>query len=725
MRQFAVIFIVMAFLLVTCSDKDKAGKDLYDNGVAALDRGDAETALEIFDSIGSNYPEFPYALFGKAEYYYREGLIYEAINANYRVLREHPKFLPALLLNARLFLKVGRPELTYFYIALYEDNGGDRVVGAIMEAEALMYAGKLDEADQILEKYLSDFPDNPLLLLTKARNGARLGEFEQSFETCATALSLSNNDAAVFRAAGDFFRLTGLYDSAAQYYDAALEAGKDRHYFVADIVESFLSLNYLHRAKLLLAMLDPKSQNSHRYYSLRSDYYARKGKHLNAMHEYGIIVPRFSLVPTVMSNFAIAKSKGLDRLGAEQYFEGALMKAVSDSFPNSAVIALKQAYVDMLFDIRRPEIAGPVIESMLDSATTDFKTLHDAALAYLIFEKKDKMRDALNRAAESSRGNPSQVAALGRLYITMDSVMKADRLFREVLEIDKTNKTAILGEVKIAREKFRYTEALKFLNSFDEYVSYDPDIAAEKLSLYQESGELNSAMQFAKRLIGIAKRDLQRYRTAADVARKMGDKKKAAEIYQNCLDNNPDDPDARIMLARHYFNAGEYPEAENLINEALSLDSLHIEGLTLLADMNRAGGRVDSAMALYSRVIEIDQYATDALGSLAVVMLERGEHLNRAENYAMRAIKYDGANVHHRNTLGRIYYEMGKYKIARTSFKKALQVTPEDPEGNYYAGMNYIKLGQPDSARIFLQRAVDIGLEGRLKSEAQKALKNL
>ncbi|UCD95353.1 MAG: tetratricopeptide repeat protein [Candidatus Zixiibacteriota bacterium] len=725
MRQFAAILILMAVLLVSCADKDKAGKNSYDKGIAALDRGDTEETLKIFKSLGSDFPESPYSLLGKAMYYYYEGLTYEAINANYRVLREHPKLLPALMLNARLFLKIDRPELAYFYIALYEENGGDETLGAVMEAEALMRADKLDESERILEKSLLDFPDDPLLLLTKARNDARRAEFAKGFDNCATALSPADGNAAVLKAAGDFFRLAGLYDSAAQYYDAALEAGKDKHYFIADIIESFLSLDYLHRAKSLLDTLRFRNENSHRYYVMKSDYYTKMGKPANAMREYGMIVPRFSMLPTVMSNFATKKSQDIDNYGAEQYFEGAVQITIKDSFPNSATISLRHAFVDLLFDMDRPEIAGPNIESMLDSLTTDFKTLHAATYAYYLFGMTDKMRDVLKRAVESSRGNPSYMAAMGQLFSTMDSVIAAHELFREVLKIDKTNKTAILGEVGIAKRKLRYKEALEFLNGFDEYVSYDPDIAAEKISLYRSTGELNSALQFAERLIEIAKKDIKRYRTAAEIAEEVGDKKKVDDIYRSCLDNNPDDPDAHIMAAKYYFRDGNYSEAESIVNKALSFDSLHVDGMTLLGDINRVRGRTDSAMALYSRAIERDKSATDALGNLAMVLLERGENLDRAINYANQAILHDGGNARHRSTLGRIYYKKGQYKIARVKFWNALFLAPEDPEYNYYAGINFIKTGQPDSARVHLRKAIDIGLEGKMKSDARTALRSL
>ena len=168
-----------------------------------------------------------------------------------------------------------------------------------------------------------------------------------------------------------------------------------------------------------------------------------------------------------------------------------------------------------------------------------------------------------------------------------------------------------------------------------------------------------------------------------------------------------------------------YNEAESIVNKALSFDSLHVDGLTLLGHINRINDHPESAMALYTRAIKIDQYATDALGSLAQVMLERGEKLDHALNYANEAILHDGGNARYHNTLGRIYSKKGQYKIARVKFRNAVALAPDNAEYNYYAGMNFIKVSQPDSAGIYLRKAVDLGLKGKMNSEARTALRNL
>lgn len=725
MKRLVAIIILVTVLSVSCSDSEQAAKGQFDRGIAALKAGDPDRALEIFESIVSDYPDSPYGVHGKAVFFDKEGLLYEAIDANYKVRGEHPKFLPALLLSSELSLKIGRPELAFYSIGHYQEKGGDKSLGASLESKSLMAAGKIDDAAEVLQKALADMPDDPLLLITNGHCNLHLGNYEKGLEDCSRALTAGADRPQILREAGDFYREMGLFDSAAQYYELAVSAAGDDWYFKSDIVEGYLSLGYNHRAGVLLKQLHTKATSSHRYYSLEADLYERRGKFRNAVQLYGMNLKKYHTSPTVMSNFALARNRSGDGLGSQQYFETAIEIAAHNGLPNIAQIALTHDYIDMLNEAKRYMIAGPYIDDLLDSLPNDFRTLRDASFVYWVFDSKEEVKGFLRRANKAAEGIPSNMAKLGALYSRMDSLSRAQRLFREVLEADKLNQDAILGGVNIVKRKAGPSAAIAFLNSFDEHVFYNPEIAGEKLSLYQQLGEDNSALQFAERLIDIATEDLERYSVAISIAEKLGDREKIEEIYRKCLENNQDDPGAFAMVGRRYLDVGRLADAEKNIDRALMLDSVHIEGLTLLAELNAARGRLDTAIVINEEVIKLDQYASDAVGNLALLLMETGGNLQVAANHARKATMYDPANAEHHNTLGRIYSKMERYGMARSSFENALEFAPDNAEYNYYAGINYIKDGKPTLAKRHLRKAIKRGLKGELKVEAEAALNRI
>ena len=737
MMKFIGTLAFAAFFLVSCSGSekgDKSGKPDNSGKVGATEttdkassqnRGDTKKIPDTFESIVVDKKDSPKGAYEKALLSYNEGYNYEAINAAYRVLEKDPKYLPALLLSSKIYLKLGYPALSFYYIALYQDNGGEKNIGMALEAASLMAAGKIKDADSVLNKALTMDPDDPLLLVKKAQNDLHSGNFTGGLANCAKAVSLAGGKPEILKEAGDFYGQLGLMDSASQYYDKAVKAGEDDQYLKADVIEALISQRYFKRAEDLLEDFGKEAGESHRYYLLKSGLFREQGRFAMATGTYGTILPQNPKSPTVFSKFAWDKSRERDGLGSLRYFETALTLATIDSFPSFALIAMRYDFVDMLLKSRQFGPAGSVVVNMLDSFPSDFRAQYNAAYGFMMMDEKTRRDECLQNAYKVGGGNPADVAKLGSMYVMMKSYTKADEYFRQTLAVDKLDLNAILGEVSLARGMKRLSDAMAFLNGYDEYVSYIPKVAAEKLSLYQDMGENNSALQFAEQLISIAKEDLGRYKEAIKLALKIGDKQKVDELYQACIANNTDNPEAYALAGKYYRKTGDMAKARGYIDKALSLNSDHPAALTVSADLLSDDGKYDSAISVYRKVIEIDPLASDAIGGMALAMLERGDDPNMAANYVQEAIMYDGGNAMHRNTLGRAHYKAGNYPIARISFENALKFEPDNPDYNYYAGLNYIKDKKPAEAKKCLGKAIDLGLKPDLKSEAEKALRGL
>jgi len=725
MRKCFTIIITLTLLIISCSSSEKSAKRLYDKGIQALNAGDSEKALEIFESIITDYPKQPYGLFGKAVYYDKEELVYRSFDAVNKVLVEHPKFLPALFLNSGLYLKIHRPELAFYYITHYQNDGGDLVTGVTLEVDALLMAGKIEDAFETVQRGLDKRNDDPLLHAVRGQCYLHAGDFENGLKDCAYASSATNATAKTYATIGSCYKLIGLFDSAACYYEKALQVSGDDLYFKTDMAAAFIGLDYYHEARDLLREFKQRAPNSHRYYLLSADIYKRQGRIRNAMHEYGMIVQKYNHSPFVLGHFAKYKAKLRDKLGSQQYFESAQIFTARDKYPRAAIFDVSLNYLEMLIDARRIDMAGPLMESILDSLPNDFRTLQSATFLYWVREAEDKLRKVIKRLPEAAKGSSTNMAKMGELFITMDSLDNAHDVFVDVLKHDKLSYRAILGEVEIIKRKMGQDEALAFINSLDEYLSYNPEIAQKKLELYEELGDNDAALQYVEQLIEIGSRDIDRYRQAIRLAEELGYEDKMREIYNACIENNAEDPDAYFLSANHFFDIQDYPKAEENIFKALSLDSLHVSSLTLQADLEAVRGHVDSAIAIYKKAIELDQYYSMALGNLALVMLENNIKVKSTVTLANKAIYHDPANARHRNTLGRIKYALGRYKSAAVSFKNALRFDPENPEYIYNAGINYIKTKNPDKAREYLKKAIKKGLSGDLKVKAKKALKKL
>ncbi|PKK82518.1 MAG: hypothetical protein CVT49_13260 [candidate division Zixibacteria bacterium HGW-Zixibacteria-1] len=728
MKKIAAIIVMsmLALLMISCTESGKAGKSQFEKGLKALQAGETARALEIFQKAANDNPDASYGRLGLAVYFEKEGFHYEALDACSYIIRKDPEFAPALLLSARLCMKIDRPELTFFFASLYRDAGGDIDSAAVMEADAMIAAGKIDEASKGLDEALSELPGNPRLLIARARCDIHSGLIDDGLTRCREALNAGNLSSGIYRAAGDFFRELGLFDSAMVYYEKGIELPGNDYYYKAGIAAACIDMNYLHRADQLMAPYLANFPASNVYWDLRSKYYQKQKKYIKSDESYGMIVPNHSKSPSVLSRFSWTRMRIGDDFASERYFETAVTLAQIDTLANIADVALRMEFADLLFALGQFRNADPVVTSLVDSLPNDFRAIYNSCFLAMMSNDRARVHNLLQVIRPTIKNNPAFKIRLAEIYTRLDSLNIARNLLMDAVGSDKLNTNAILALIKTAKKQDNLPEAVAIINSFDEYASYDPRIAEEKLALYDSLGEYDSGLQYTEQLIKVARKDLNRYYRAAEFALKLGDRKKVEEIYQMSLDNSPDNPAAFTFVGKYYLSRKDFDKASSNMEKALSLDSLWIDALVLKGDLAAARGETDNAIAIYQKVVDMDQYASDAVGGLALQELLRGDNPLIAINRAMKAISYDGGNAWHRNTLGRAYFAQNKYKLAFNSFKVALELDPENPLINYYAGLNMVKMDTMKfEAKLHLQKAIKDGIPKDLENEAKKALKGL
>jgi tetratricopeptide (TPR) repeat protein len=725
MTKCLLILIVSIILIVSCAGPEKSAQNSFEKGVKTLTSGNPEKALEIFDAAAKKYPDQPYGIFGRAVFYNREGLIYSAMDDCQKAIAKDTTFLPGLLLYSQLCLKIDRPELAFFYVTYYLNGGGDLETGISVEAASLLMAGKIDDALNSIERGLEQIPDDPLLRAIKAKCYFHQANFTEGLNECAFAASHAGGNGLVYETIGDAFKLIGLYDSSAVYYDKALESNKNDYYYKADIAEKFINLEYFPRARMLLNEFKAKIDQSYRYYSLSTAIYIHEGRMQRAGEEYGMIIQKYHDSPFVISRLAELRAKLDDRMGSQQYFETSRLFAKRAKFPQAVMYDLRFHYLEMLIGALRIDLAGPVMEELVDSLPNNFRVLESATFLYWARQVPPELKKSVDRIQEAAAGNPADLGRMARLFIRIDSLDLVQAAITGALKVDKINQDAILAQVELLLKLNRPEDAMSFLNSLDEYISYNPEIASQKIGLYKQLGDETAALEFAEQLIEVGKGSIGRYELAVDMARKLGMEDRVRKMCQECIDNNPHAADALYLYAQYTFDQRDFSQTDEYIKKALKLDSVHINSLNLLGNLLVAEGKSDSAVVVYEKVIGLDQYMSDAYSSLALLLADQKTKFTFAINYANKAVMYQPDNSRNYYALARVYYANEKYTASDAYLKKALRIDPDNPDYNYYEGKSLIQVDKKHEAKKYLQKAIKNGLTGELKEDAEKALKRL
>jgi Tfp pilus assembly protein PilF len=191
-------------------------------------------------------------------------------------------------------------------------------------------------------------------------------------------------------------------------------------------------------------------------------------------------------------------------------------------------------------------------------------------------------------------------------------------------------------------------------------------------SLYFEKGEfqkLADAMEQAKRALP---RDSRVYFLLGLAYSRLEKNDQAVAALRRSLELKPDDMNALSTLA-------------------LTLDGLHC---------------YQESDSLYERALKIDPNSHLVMNNFGYSLAERGLQLDRALEMSLKAIAAEPKNPSYLDTVGWVYFKLGKYEEARDYVAKALA---GEASATVFEHMGDIlfKLGKKDGAEQYWKQALE------------------
>jgi len=722
------IFLAFLSLLLigSCGVSGGNDKQCFDSGLAALKEGDVDRARTLFNSIDSLFPESPYYLYGLGLLFEKERLIPDAANAYYRLIDSFPEFQPGLKSWALFSSKSGFDETALEAAYAFSKLEKDDAAAAAISASVLYNIGEYGRATELINKRIAGESQDPDFLMLGAWLNLHAGDVKAGLEECSQALQYGADRLDIIMRAGNLMAAVGEIDSAAALYHSALTLDENDFFLKADVAEALIDIGYYYQAEKLLAELERIEGGAYVPYFLRLKLLTKTGKYIEGMTYFENIPGKF---PNCLGSFmhrAAIQDKAGHESGGIRSIDAAL--AIAQSWHDEI-----RVMDDMLFDkvdlLLRNDLWGEAKSLIMENGELFpkyFRSLKYAARIYMIAPfKKVEVPDYPVQLIELMGDNPERIFQVGQLYADIDSTERALGFFEQALEIDKFNISAIAGKAGILVRTNRAKEAVGFLDSLDEHILFNDEFFPIAVSLYEKAGNDRKALDLAELGLDKGRQDIYRYRLAAELAVKKNREKSAREFIKKCLAENPGNPLARFLAGEIFVRIGDNKGGTKLFYDVLMEDSTFSEAWYHLGRLYEKAGQSDSAGIFYEKAIAFNPQYGEALGALAKLMVDRGDDdLREISNYLRKAMKYS-TSPEYNVTMGRIQLQQERYKAAGRNFGAALEKEPNNPEYNYYAGINYIKLDSLQKARRFLKKAVDNGLAGELKNKAESALKNL
>ncbi|KAI4376503.1 hypothetical protein MLD38_014256 [Melastoma candidum] len=288
-----------------------------------------------------------------------------------------------------------------------------------------------------------------------------------------------------------------------------------------------------------------------------------------------------------------------------------------------------------------------------------------------------------NKASRIDMHEPSTWVGKGQLLLAKGEVEQAFAAFKIVLDGDRDNVPALLGQACVEFNRGRYSDSLGFYKRALQAHPSCPAVVRLGIGLcHYKLGQFERARQAFQRvlqldpenveaLVAMAILDMQTNK-AAGIRKGVEKMHRAFEIYPYCAM-------ASNYLANHFFFTGQHFLVEQLTETALAVTN---HGPT------RSHSFYNLARSYHSK----GDYEKAGLYYMASV-----KEINKPHAFIF---PYYG--------LGQVQMKLGDYRSALLNFEKVLEVYPDNSETLTVVGHIYVQLGQVEKGQDLLRKATKV-----------------
>ncbi len=311
---------------------------------------------------------------------------------------------------------------------------------------------------------------------------------------------------------------------------------------------------------------------------------------------------------------------------------------------------------------------------MLANDPDHHEVRHYLVRLLILQERLGEAREELYRLVEEHPDDLEAWRRIGLIHLEMHEWEAANEAFALILKADPGNEQVRYYLGTSLERQGQWQEALRTFGEIPADSHLYPDALAHRSYLYHR----------------LDRRD------------------EAIALLESHLDVMTVRPALYSFLASLHETGGAYESARQVLERGLArfpedVELLYHKGL-VFEQMERR----DDALVLMDRILRLDPKHPEALNYIAYTWAERGENLEEALGMALEAVALKADAGHIIDTLGWIYFRLGRFEEARVQLEKAVKHLPDDPLVRQHLGEIYLALGDDDHAREAFEKALEL-----------------
>ena len=438
-----------------------------------------------------------------------------------------------------------------------------------------------------------------------------------------------------------------------------------------------------HALKVLSSI--PDSARSAKLYSALGAAYEQRKAYKDAIDAYkhAIVLDRDNLDAIRGLAENLLNDGQLDA-ALEQY------KVIADSNPEDA-----QTYVRIAEIYRRQGKYDQALENLKRADTLVPDTMDVPYSMAAVYQAQGRYDDAIK--------------------LLQDLVKKTEKSEAGTSQADRNNRAIFVERLgMVYREQENYTAAVE---TFRKMLTLGDENARsgyqEIIDTYREAKQWSQATAVAKEAVQKMPDDRDLRMVLDAQLADTGQVDQSVADIRSMLKGGPEDRDVYIRLAIIYTRAKRWSDAEEALNKAEQLSTKNEDKAYvyfLRGDLYQHQKMFDQAEDQFRKVLSTaapsDPQAAATLNYLGYMNADRGVKLEESLNYIKQALTFEPNNAAYLDSLGWVYFKLGKYDLAEDNLNKAAAHMGSDPTVQEHLGDLYQKTGRLKLAAAHWDRAV-------------------
>ncbi|OGF44986.1 MAG: hypothetical protein A2452_08475 [Candidatus Firestonebacteria bacterium RIFOXYC2_FULL_39_67] len=465
--------------------------------------------------------------------------------------------------------------------------------------------------------------------------------FDEAIEKYKKALTLDPESEVINQTLASEYTRIGKPDEALKIYDKLSSLSGD----LKTLLQSaafYIENDKFDRAIEICSRIIQKEPISPDAYFYLGNIYYKQDKTDEAINMFNKVIELDPKADTTYFNLGLAYGKKGDFNSAEKNYKKA---AEINSEYTSPVFAL-----GLLYQVQgQPEKSIEVYKKLLSLSGYDARVYKNMGLAYGQMKKYKESIENLKKAIEL---DSSDLDSLQRVAV----MLYQEKDFNGSLEIAKTL-------------------AASDPNNADAYQIMGSD--------YTELGKKDEAIIAYNKFVELDFKNPLGYIYLSYLYAKNNEQSKMIPLLEKGIKIIPDNIDLLLYLGGAYYEIKNYEKAEAAYREILKKKENDERTLYSLGVLLEHTAKYEEAVACFKKVIAINPRYADAYNYAGYIYADRNEKLEEAVSLISEALKLEPENGAYIDSLGWVYYRLGKFDEAQKEIERAVIILKksgyEDP----------------------------------------------